>query len=298
MRTKILRMQTIAALTMAACTEQEDLAVRPTVVLSGDVSPISDGSVLSLDGTYTSCVERSGTWSVRVAANAPLTNTELSVISGDASCVLAITSINADQAYATNAPVALSATYQMAPSSFAPVSGNGVSFYANAKLNSAGFGADFVIAVVHSGDPSQVDAGAVSATYATVQSSNQATVVSAPNYTISFTTGTPFTLQLDAAKTVLSASGAATLLDGSTTGTTYVVDLGTLATNPSYLAVQAAFLLQTAHAISGANPTIPAAHFGLAGVSLVNPVVRTVMVGRLIGGVLGYELIKVTFRSP
>jgi len=298
MRAKILRTASLAALVIAACSDQEEAIVRPTVVLSGDVSPISDGAVLSLDGTYTSCLERTGAWSVRVAANAPLTNTELSVISGDSGCVLAITSINADQAYATNTPVALSATYQVAPSSFAPASGNGVSFYANAKLNSAGFGANFVIAVVHSGDPSQVDAGAVSATYATVQSTNQATVVSAPNYTISFTTGTPFTLQLDAAKTVLSASGAATLLDGAITGTTYVVDLGTLATTPSYLAVQAAFLAQTSHAISGANPTIPAANFGLAGVSLVNPVVRTVMVGRLVGGVLGYELIKVTFRSP
>ena len=282
----------------AACDDGGDRAVRPSVVLSGDMSSITDGSVVALNGTYSACLERSGSWSVRVSGNAALDHDPLSVISGDTGCVLAVTEVVADQTYTTSSPITLAASYQASVSAFVPSGGSTTAFYANAKLDSVSFSGNFVITLVHSGDPSNIDAGNVSATYATVQSSNQATIVPPPNYTISFTMGTAFTLQLDAAKTVTSASGNATLIDGSVTGTTYVIDQGTLAASPNYLAVQVAFLAGTPHAISGANPTIPASQFGLAGASLASPVVRTVIVGRLLGGVLGYELIKVTFRSP
>ena len=273
--------------------------VEPSVsLIERASSALTAGSVTALNGTYGSCVERSGAWSVRVSGVAALANPALSVVKGDSACTLTVTEVVADQTYTTTTALGLSTSYRATASPFAPSSGGATVFYANAKIDATSFASDFVISLLYSGDPSATDAGNVTATYATVSSSAQALLVTPPDYTISFTTGTPFTLQLDAAKVVTSASGAATLQDGTSLGTSYVVDQGTLGANPTYLQVQAAFLFGTNRTISGANPTVPASYFGLSGVSLASPVVRTVIVGRLLSGVLGYELIKVTFKSP
>lgn len=276
----------------------DDAAMPSVSLIERGASALTAGSVTALNGTYSSCVDRSGSWSVRVSGAAPLANAPLSVVKGDAACSLTVTEVVADQTYGTSTPLGLSASYLASASSFTPGGGGPASFFANAKLDAAGFASDFVISMLYSGDPSATDAGNVTATYATVSSSVTATLVPPPDYTISFTVGTPFTLQLDAAKNVTSVSGTATLQDGTSLGTTYVVDQGTLGASPGYLAVQGAFLSGTQRTITGANPTIAASYFGLSGVSLATPVVRTVIVGKLLGGVLGYELIKVTFKSP
>jgi Ice-binding-like len=128
---------------------------------------LADGSITEIDGTYGSgCAERSGSWSIRVSGTG-MTDPPLTVVRNNAACVLTLTSLVADQTYTTVSPIALTDTYAGAASAFEAGDAGGVRFYANAKLDPAGFAGDFVVTVVVSGDPnasmSTVTAGVLGA---------------------------------------------------------------------------------------------------------------------------------------
>lgn len=285
---------------MGACGDaepEEEETVHPKIVqVGGKAEALTSNAVTAMNGTYTTCLERSGSWSVRLSGTDPLDNPELSVIKGDTNCVLKLTAIVAGQTFLATPPLTLGASYQASTAAFA-VSGGTTAFYANAKLDLGGFGTDFAIGLLHSGDPYLTDAGTISATYATVQSSGQAVLIPPPDHTISFTGASPLTVQLDANKVVTSVAGSATLIAGLLPGGNYMIDQGTLPASPTYAQVQGVFTGPGTN-ITSASQAIPASQFGLVGVSLASPVVRTVIVGRLLNGLLGYQLIKVTFKSP
>ncbi|MBX3192845.1 MAG: hypothetical protein KF819_38025 [Labilithrix sp.] len=282
-------------LTSGACVERE--AVEP--VFARATAALTSASVKWINGTYTSCLDRSGSWSVRVAGSDPLDHPPLSVVRNDAACRLAITEIVGDQTYVATPVLPLGSTYEAQPSSFA-LSGESTAFYANAKLDDASFASDFQITVVQSDEPDVVDVGDVLATYVTVTGSAVALAVLPPNYVISFAGATPLTIQMDATKTVQSVTGSISLTDGTRTGQQYVVD-ATLGASPSYAQVEVAFTAGIvggrSYLISGASPSIPASRLELTG-SLATAVVRTIIVSRTVGGVLGFQLFRISFKAP
>lgn len=287
----------VLALGMAACAAEDSGVVVPKVVVARTATALTSGSVTAVNGTYTGCEGRSGAWSVRVSGAGALDHDELTVIKGDTNCQLAVTELVTSETFVATPPMALGTSYVGTASAFRPAAGIDVAFYANAKLDSASFDSDFQLSIVHSDDPNLSGGQEISATLATVEASVIATVVGAPDYALSFTGGSPLTLQTDVNKVVTSASGQGVMLDGARTGSGYVVD-STLGANPSYAAVALAYNLGSVTAIGGANPAIPVAKFGLVGQNLSTPAVRTVIVSRTVLGVLAYQVFRVTFKAP
>lgn len=267
----------------------------PGEVLGTATSALSNGSVQWINGTYTNCVNKTGSWSARVSGVAPMDNPALSVVQNDNTCVLTVTGVYADQAYAATPSIVLGTSYAATASFF----GTGAAqFTANAKLDSNQFAADFQISLVY-GDISTTPTNhVVNSAYATVQASTVATYVAAPNYSINVS-GLQF--QLDALKIITSVGGTATLTDGSVTGSQYAIDMGTLPANPTYAQVQLAYTaaILTQKPISGANPTVNGSQFNVVGLSLLGGVtqVRTLIVQRSVAGVAAYQLFRITFQS-
>ena len=281
-----------------ACSDSSPSRVSATSNMVGESSALGAATVTMLNGTYTGCAQRSGTWSLRVSGSAALTNSALSVVTNDTACVLSLAEIVADQTYVPASPIALTAAYKGAALAFAPSGGGGTAFVANTKLDAVTFASDFVVSVAYSADVTTVDGGDALAAYATVTPSSVVTLVPAPSYTLSLTSGTALTIQIDASKIVTSASGVATLTDGAQLGETYVVDQGTLGATPTFAAVATAYIAGTERTISGANPTVTASDFGLSGQSLATGVVRTVIVAHTSVAVKGYQLFRITFKAP
>ena len=286
---------------MAGCAPADatEEATSPIAVASdGEVlgsvsSALTNGSVQWINGTYTSCVGRTGAWSARVSGTAAMTNAALSVVKNDTTCILSMTGIYADQLYAATPAIALGTSFAAVASSF----GSGASqFSANAKLDSAAFAADFQLTLVFGDTTTTPTAVVVNSAYATVQSSVVTTGVTPPSYTID-TSGLLF--QIDATGLVTGLSGSAQLTNGAVTGMTYAIDMGTLPANPTYLQVGVAWTvaLLTQKPISGANPTVPGAQFGIVGLNLLSgSQVRTLIIQRTIAGVPAYQLFRITFN--
>lgn len=281
------------ALTACAPMDVED-AVSGTVT-----SPLLSGAVSWVNGTYTGCTDRSGSWSARVSGTAPMTSAALSVVKNDPTCVLTLTGVMADQLYAATPAIVLGTSYAAIPSSL----GSGAAqFLGNAKLDTAGFSNDFEISFVYGsagGDATPTVAASAGPTgYASVQSAAAALAVPAPSYTIDVSN---LRFQSDLLQLIVGLTGQAVLTDGAFTGASYVIDTGTLpASSPSYAQVAAAYAgaILTQKTISGANPTIPASEFGVLTLSLLGSTqVRNVIVKRSSGGVASYQVFKVTFIS-
>ena len=262
-------------------------------------SELTGAPVVSLDGVYTGCAGRSGSWSIRVSGASALNHPTLSVVNGDSACILTVTHVNANEQFTAVPPIPLSTAYASAASLF--VGPGGETFRGNARLHDATFRSNFSLSLVHSVDPEEDDGLSSFGSWATVTGSVAVSSVAAPDYTLGLTQGAALAVQVDVAKLVVTATGSATLTDGATPGSAYVVDRGTLSVSASYETVASAYDVEVAagreRTITGANPTIAASEFGLTSVSLSSPVVRTVIVSRMVAGVRGYQLFRTTFSS-
>lgn len=252
------------------------------------------------NGSYgAGCLDRTGAWSVAIDGySGSMDNAPLSVVLNNSACVLTLTALVADTNYVAAPALALSDSYQSMASAFAAASAP-TAFYANAKLSALGFGSDFTITIPFSDDPGS-GSGDSTGSYTTVSASATSAAVPAPSYTIDLS---GFALQTDANDIVQSVSGSATLDDGSQPGEAYVV----LTSDPgsSFAELDSAYSGATATAISGADPTLPAAAFDLVGVNLssnadlgTTPVARYIIVMHAESGVRSYQLITVTFHPP
>ena len=286
------------ATSVVGCSSDDGEAfVSPTVeVVDTATSALGSSAVQWINGSYNTCLTRTGSWSARVSGTNPMDNAALTVVKDDTACVLKITSVMADQAYNPAAPMTLGTAYSGSATFFSPASGGAVQFSANAKLSAVDFGADFLLTFLYSGDVTSTDAPDITGTYAQVTGSTAVLTVTAPNYTISLTSGTPLTIQLNASKVVQSVAGNITLTDGSILGTNYVIDNGN--TTSTFLAAGIAYGLGTERTLSGSNPTIPASQLALVGVDLTSTVYRTIIVSRTVGIVKGYQLFKIAFKAP
>ncbi len=118
--------------------------------------------------------------------------------------------------------------------------------------------------------------------------------IASPDYTLDLA----LAVEVDANNIVQSVTGTATLIDGSITGGGYYVDQGVLPAHPTYAELDSAQSAATTTAIGGANPSIAASSFGLDGVDLTTPAVRTVVIQRVVADVRSYQTLAVTFTHP
>ncbi|MBX3209975.1 MAG: hypothetical protein KF764_33405 [Labilithrix sp.] len=281
-------------LVTAGCLTDAGETVSPHVEVVGRVSiPLASGELTSMNGTYSGCTARSGMWSLRIAGTDPLDHDALTVVKNDVGCTLTLTELVAGAtSYAASPAIPLGSSYAVVPSVFSD--GNGGAFRANARVDSLTFSSDFNLTLVHSTDVSSSSVDVVAA-YASVEASSVAVGVLPPDYALSFDSS--FNIQMDAAKLATFATGTITLNDGARVGALYVVDEGTLGPSPTYAAVLARFTSGPQLPLTVGNPKVAAAQLALVGQSLNAPVVRTIIASRVVGGVLGFQLFRVTFKA-
>lgn len=113
---------------------------------------LMNGALESVNGTYgAGCAGHTGSWSVGVAPDAMLDHGELSVALGNVACVLTLTELHtAGGAIAADPAIVLTTSYAPSASAFS----DPVAFYANAKMDSVDFSADFVVTILYSDEPS------------------------------------------------------------------------------------------------------------------------------------------------
>lgn len=279
-------------LSLASCTPADESPDEDVVVGTAYYS-LTSGAVQWVNGTYTTCSERSGAWSTRVSGNGAMTNPALTVIKNDSGCKLTITAIMADQVYSASPPIPLTTAYAASPSTFGV---GGSQFLGNAKLDVSGFANDFQISFIYADTSAPtVKTATVSAAYATVQATTLATTVPASSYVLD-TSGLRF--QADVIKLIYGITGNAVLVDGVVTGDRYAVEGGALSATPTFNQVASAFDAATQKVITGANPTIAASEFAIVSLSLFSSTaIRNVIVKRTVGGISAYQVFRITFVS-
>jgi alpha-tubulin suppressor-like RCC1 family protein len=142
------------ALVLGGCVEAYEVLA---VAHIDDASQaVMAANLLSVNGTYgtgpTACAGRgsSAPWSLEIAVGATLTHPELSVVTGDSTCVLTVTSLVADQTYTGSPAFTLTTSYKVTASSF---TAGGITFHANARLDSTTFLNDFAMTILASNEP-------------------------------------------------------------------------------------------------------------------------------------------------
>jgi hypothetical protein len=286
-----VRLSALAAVVLAGATLT---ACHGNDVVHGQIDAIdmregtlAGGELQSVNGTYgAGCTDRTGSWSLEVEVGAMLDNPELSVVLNDDGCQLTLTELRTDLGlFAASPSMLLTAAYKASPSEF----DDPVSFYANAKLSSVSFAADFTLSVLYSDDPSNALDDA-NAEFEVVESSVAPESVDSPNYTID---PDSLILLVDSDQVVESASGNVGLTAGMVTGQTYVVteSIGL----DTYAEIDAAYIAGTPAAI-GAN--IPASAFDLVGEDLdAAAVKRTLIFANIEEGVAAYQAFEITFHA-
>jgi hypothetical protein len=276
-------------LTQVACGSEQaasgGTARGEAVSINHSTQALTIGELASVNGTYGAlCTDRTGSWSVEIAAAAPLDNAALSVVLNDAACVLTVTSLHTTAGIIAAVPaVVLTTSFKPTASTF----GSPVEFYANAKLSAVTFASNFVLTILFSNDPA-LAAADNTALFDVVVATATAGAVDAPDYTLA---ADGLLVRTDVNDVVQSVTGTAGLTAGSMPGQSYVVvaaaDLDT------YAKLDAAFIAGTAAPLVLA---IPAADFTLVGADLTTPQVRTLIVANIVNAVASYEAFQITFH--
>lgn len=279
----------------------EEQLAKPQVDLIDKVShALSVNTVRAIKGTYgAGCISRSGTWALGLNSYTPAEGA-LSVVKNNSACSLAVTEVHAGtlatpDLYTMTAPLDLGASYPTNGSAFLLNGLGDTVFFANFRIQpDMGFSTNFTLEMVYSDDSTEVTASKA-ATYAVQAATATSGNVPPPDYTISMS---GITIQVDAEDVVQSATGTALLTDGMFAGEQYVVDADTLSATPSFAEVDAIFAAGSQKTLMGANPTIPAADFGLGGIDLTAPKTRNVIVANIENGTRSYQIFRVTFNHP
>lgn len=105
-RPAILAAALLVLCVLCSCVAGEGMReVSPDEAVTGSVNdPLSNAAIQWLNGTYTTCVDRTGSWSARVSGAAAMENPALSVVKNDSGCQLTITSVQGDVKYTTASP--------------------------------------------------------------------------------------------------------------------------------------------------------------------------------------------------
>jgi hypothetical protein len=270
------------ALLMQSACSGDDTAQGSGKAINRTTHALTSGEVSSVNGTYSGCRNRSGSWSIRIGGLIALDNPQLSVILNDTACALTMTALHTTAGVIAAAPsIPLTASYSGVPSAF----NSPIEFYADAKLSSLAFAANFDLTVLYSDDLRRTTASNIAA-LVVVTSAATSVSVPAPDYTLNVD---GLALMTDVNDVVQSATGTADLTAVSVAAQTYVVvnaaGLFTYAAiNTAYLAGSAAF-----------TANVPAVNFALVGTDLTGQQVRTLIVANTSNGVRAYQAFQVTF---
>lgn len=281
------------AIALAGCGSAAPLEVsaRPEIV-NRATGALATASLKWLNGAYgPSCVSRSGSWSLDLGGTPGVMDyPALSVVRSNAGCELSVTELVADATYKASPALALSSNYRGSASAFSK-SGEGPSFYGNAKLGSSTFDGNFVLSLLFSGDANG-QTGSTSGTYATSTATSSSSEVAPPDYAFDLT---DVAYQYDVKKVVAQVSGGVALTDRNYPGDSYVVDAGTLGNSPTFADYDMAYTSGTKITISSANPTVGTSSLLSVGTNVTSPVVRTIVIRRVVERVVAYQAIRVTF---
>lgn len=99
-------------------------------------SSLSAGAVNALNGTYgTDCIERSGSWTVRVGNYAgALENPALSVVDSNSACLLSLDSVDSgNNRFLPVSPISLSGSFAASALAFKQEGDAAIAFYANSN---------------------------------------------------------------------------------------------------------------------------------------------------------------------
>lgn len=299
-RRSILCALAVASFTIAGCeAEPKKIVAAQAAVLDRSTQALGIGALRWANGTYgAGCTDRAGNWSVRISGADPMDHAALAVVENDTSCELTLIELVADTTYTATPSIDMTDAYPASASTFA--SGGVDRFYANAKLSSATFAANFVVNILYSDDPNAVTGGVV-ASYVSGTATASSMSVTSPDYSLDLVTGA-LAVQVNANDVAESTTGFAILNDGAIASAQgvegYIVDLGTLPAAPTFAELDAAYTAGLPTAIAGANPQVPAAAFGLVGVDITTAAVRTIVVRRTVSGVRSFQTFKLTFSKP
>lgn len=291
----------------AACGQ----AIRPpdVSVTSRTRNNLSLGTLNEINGTYTDCIHHTNgdAWSAPIGGFSSLDNPALSVVEGDPTCVLTVTSILIDDdTYMPAAGFDLSDSYLGAGVAFklynpmTMMTASEVAFYANLKLSSASYAYGFSMSLVYSDDPRLTSGGSASSEYRTTSATASEGQASPPDYTAD---SSSLQVQTNAEKTITAVSGSVDLTHHSVQGQHYVIDSTNLGASPSFDTLNTRFNAGTAVAISNnSDPSIAAADLGLVndtGLATGN-VKRNIIIRNLdaTSGVKAYQAITVTIIPP
>ncbi len=268
-----------------------EVQARPEIVNRAG-GALATASLKWLNGTYgPSCVSRSGSWSLDLGGTSGVMDyPALSVVRSNAGCELSVTALVADATYTATPALALTSTYGGSASAFAKP-GERPSFYGNAKLGSSSFDGNFVLSLLFSGDSSG-QTGSTSGSYATSTATSSSSAVAPPDYGFDLT-GVAY--EYDINKVITQVSGGVALTDRNYPGDSYVVDAGTLGATPTFADYDAAYTSGTKTTISATNPTVDTSKLLSVGTNVSSPVVRTIVIRRVVEGVVAYQAIRVTF---
>lgn len=293
LRKTVARLAPVAlAATVCACgRSSEPTAVEASVEVTSRA--LTDNTIQWIDGTYgAGCVARSGSWSLRVSGSASMDYSTLSVVQNNTACVLTLTKIVADQTYTGSPALAMSGSYAGSASTF--TGDAGVAFYANARLSSTTFASAVTVYLIYSNDSSLLT-GSLDGAYVSMSASASTSGTTPPNYTLDLTTGALAANVSATTSSVQSASGTANLVVGTTAGEGYYVDQGALPSTPTFGQLDAAYTAASKTSIASSPVLVPAASFGLTGVTISTPVVRTIVIQHNVSGVHSYQTFAITF---
>jgi hypothetical protein len=299
-------LSTFVALAASATGCSSSPSDNPNVSGRGEIinqtkSALDSASITEIDGTYASCQDRTdgSGWTVTGVDGTHLTGGTLSVVENDTACTLTMTSLSVGSTlYQADTAISMIATYAATASAFKINGAGATMFYGNAKLSAMGFASAFTVDVLASDAPSETDAGALAAGFATRTGTATAGTVPASNYTFDLTSGA-FALTKDINNIVDAVSGYAQLTEGGTplNGEDYAIVTGSPG---SFAQVDAAWKGTTISGgpLSGLTALeLPAGGFGLETKDLTDGQVRTVIVRHTVSGVSSYQTFTITFTA-
>ncbi|MFO0578597.1 MAG: hypothetical protein U1A78_31725 [Polyangia bacterium] len=261
---------------------------------------LTTSTVRALKGTYgAGCIQRTGTWALGLNGFTP-TEDALSVVKNNADCVLSLSEVHAGTLaapamYSMTAPMALDSAFASNGAAFMLDGQGDTVFYANFRIQpDLTFNTNFSLEMVYSDDSTEVTAQK-SAAYAVQTSTASSSNVAPPDYLISLS---GISLQVDAGDVVQTASGSASLTEGSVLGEQYVIDQDTLSATPTFADIDALFAAGQKSNLTPGSPSIPVADFALGGTDLTAGQKRNVIIANIENGTRAYQIFRVTFNRP
>lgn len=270
----------------AGAEDDEDAAEGTVHVVDSRSLALTGSDVQSINGTYSTCQNRTGNWSLAVTGTPTLDYTTLSVVRANTACALALTEVRTgtNGKLVAPTPIALGTSFGTAQAFGTPIA-----YYANANISSVTFLANFTVTLLISDDP-RVGTATVASNYAVVTATATTMGVTAPNYTLDVS-GVAVTG--DFSNVVQTVTGNFALTAGSSTGDFYVISAGAVA--DTYSAINTAYLAGTPVTMA---TSIAASTVMAVGTDLTGGVVRSLIIAKIQSGVRSYQKFAITFSAP